>query len=58
MAADLTGIILYVDRCYEAAGRPEGNDLPGRRYWTATAAKAADPWPVLDQMWALLAPGK
>lgn len=55
---DLTGIIVYVDRCYQAAGRPEGNDLPGRRYWVATAAKAADPWPVLDQMWALLAPGK
>ena len=56
--ADLSGIITYVDRCYQAAGRPPDNDLPGRRYWVATASKATDPWPVLDQMWALLAPGK
>lgn len=55
---DLAGVVAYVDLCYEAAGRTPGDDAEGRRYWVESAARAADAWPVLDQMWALLAPGK
>lgn len=51
---DLSGIIAYVDLCYEAAGRAAGNDPEGRRFWVRSAAQAADPWPVFDQMWGLL----
>ena len=54
----MTEISRYVNDCYDAAEREPGSDLPGRRFWVAEASKAADPWPTLDYMWGLLAPGK